>query len=194
MSSPAVESLGAEELSRVLRDYPPGVREQAAGLLRRLAGDVEAQKARLSDLEPALKSGDPDLGRTVFFGNKAGCTACHTVGGRGGKVGPELTKIGAIRSGRDLLESIVFPSATFVRGYEPYVVKTRDGSVLNGIVARETAEAIFLYDAERIERRVLRSAILDMRQGRVSIMPQGLDAVLSRDELASLVVFLQSLR
>ena len=85
-------------------------------------------------------------------------------------------------------------SASFVRGYEPYVVATKEGRVHTGILKRETAEAIYLVTAERAEVRVPKSAVDAFEPGRVSIMPQGLDAQLSRNELADLIAFLRELK
>jgi putative heme-binding domain-containing protein len=192
--SPALTSLTADGLRRTLQGYPAEVRDTAGPLLRRLAPDAEQQKARLAELEPLLTGGDRDRGREVFFGKKATCSLCHAVRGEGGHIGPDLSTIGAIRSGRDVLESIVFPSSSFARGYEPYVVATRSGTVHTGTLARETAEAVFLHAADRSEVRVARADIDSIEPGRVSIMPQGLDAQLSRQELSDLLAFLQSLR
>ncbi len=133
-------------------------------------------------------------GRDLFFGNKAACFMCHAARGNGGHVGPDLSKMGAIRAGPDLLEAIVFPSANFARGFEPYLITTHDGEIYSGIIGRETAEAIYLYNGARVETRIARSTITELRQGTVSIMPEGLDALWSRQELGDLIAFLLSLR
>jgi putative membrane-bound dehydrogenase-like protein len=192
--SPAVEALPAESLRRALKNYPEEVRAQAAPLLKRLDVDTEKQKARLAELEPLLTGGDPARGREVFFGKKAACSTCHAVQSQGGRVGPDLSKIASIRTGRDLLEAVVFPSASFARGYEPFLLRTKDGSILDGLIARETADAIYLFTADRTEKRVSRSAIDVLQMGKTSIMPQGLDAALGRDELRDLMAFLTSLK
>jgi putative heme-binding domain-containing protein len=192
--SPAQGSLTPDALRRTLQHYPAEVRDAADPLVKRLAPDAARQKARLAELEPLLTGGDRGRGREVFFGKKATCGLCHAVRGEGGHIGPDLSTIGAIRSGRDLLESIVFPSTSFARGYEPYVVATRTGTVHVGTLARETADAVYLHLADRSEVRVARSEIDSIEPGRVSIMPQGLDAQLSRQELGDLLAFLQSLR
>ncbi|MCI0462830.1 MAG: HEAT repeat domain-containing protein [Gemmataceae bacterium] len=192
--APGLESLSAEALRRTLAGYPEEARAAATPLLKRLEVDREQQQARLAELEPLLKSGDAQRGRTVFFSGRAACATCHLVKAEGGRIGPDLTKIGAIRSGRDLLEAIVFPSTSFVRGYEPYGVATRDGRLHTGTLARETVEAIFLYNSEGAEIRIARASIDELQQGRQSIMPQGLDTQLSREQLADLLAFLQALR
>jgi putative heme-binding domain-containing protein len=116
------------------------------------------------------------------------------VGDQGGRIGPDLSKIGAIRSGRDLLEAIVSPSSSFVRGYEPYLVASREGRQYMGTLARETVDAIVLNTSEGAEVRIPRASIEELQQGRVSIMPQGLDTQLTREQLADLLAFLQTLR
>ncbi|HYE97265.1 MAG TPA: HEAT repeat domain-containing protein, partial [Planctomycetota bacterium] len=192
--SPALESLPADALRRAVAGFPDDVRAQAAPLLKRLEGDAEVQRARLRELEPLLSGGEAARGREVFFGRKASCFACHAVHGQGGRVGPDLSKIGGIRAPRDLLESVVFPSASLVRGYEPTALRTKDGTILDGVIVRETAEAITLALADRTEKRVPRAAIDDLRAGRTSIMPAGLDQQLAPDELRDLIAFLRSLR
>jgi len=192
--APGRSGLTAEAVRRTLRGYPAEVRAVARPLLKQLDVDTGQQKARLAELTPLLKEGDLTRGRAVFFGTKAACSACHTVRSEGGRVGPDLSKIGTIRTGADLLESIIFPNASFARGYEPYVVATKGGKVHTGIIARETAEAIYLCTAERAEIRIARSAIDSIHRGKVSIMPQGLDAQLSRQELGDLIAYLRSLK
>jgi len=192
--APGLASLSPAALERATRGFAKPVQDQARLLVKKLSIDVAQQKLKLDELEPATKGGDVDLGRNVFYGPKATCAACHAVGGRGGAIGPDLTKIGAIRSGRDLLESLVFPSASFARGFESFVVETKAGKVHQGVMARETADALVLVNADRHETRVLRSEIDSITPGRVSIMPQGLEAQLSRQELQNLLAFLQSLR
>ena len=192
--APGLANLSPDALQRTLAPYPEAVRRAAGPLVKRLAADAEQQRAKLAKLEPLLKGGNAQRGRAVFFGAKAACATCHTVKSEGGRVGPDLTTIGAIRSGRDLLEAVIIPSASFVRGYEPYVILTHDGRTHTGTIVQETADAVYLHTPEQVEVRVLRADIQAIQPGRTSIMPQGLDAQLSHTELADLLTYLQSLR
>jgi putative membrane-bound dehydrogenase-like protein len=209
--SPGLASVAPEALRRTLKAYPDEVRQAARPLFKRLEVDLEKQKAHLAELAPVLKQGDAGRGQDVFFGSKASCATCHTAKGQGGQVGPDLSKIGAIRTGRELLESIVFPSAGFARGYEPFVVELKSGKSYTGILKRETAEAIYLLTVDRAspllsgnaarttnvgvaETRIPRATIEALEPGKVSIMPQGLDAQLCRQELGDLIAFLLSLK
>jgi putative heme-binding domain-containing protein len=193
--SAGLKAIEHDRLAVLLSTYPTAVQQQGAGLLEQLSVNREKQKSRLAELEGVLAGGDIQRGRELFTANKkAICATCHSVQGQGGKIGPDLTKVGAIRAPIDLLEAIVFPSASFARGYEAYTVATVSGRVLSGIIARETPEEIFVVDTTRVETRVPRTEIESIDQSRVSIMPESMDTQLGRQELADLVAFLQSLR
>jgi len=110
----------------------------------------------------------------------------------GGRVGPDLTTIGQVRTERDLLESIVYPSASFVRSFEPYVVKTKSDEDYNGVLRKDAPDEIVLATGPSTEVRIARSDIVDFRPGTVSVMPAGMEQQLTRQELADLVAFLKA--
>ncbi len=192
--NPSLVSLTSAAIDKAVQRSPDDVRKQAVKLTDRLLVDAGKQKARLDELEALSTGGSFEQGRDIYFGNKASCSACHALNNKGGGVGPDLGKIGAIRSGRDLLESIVFPSASFARGFETYVVETKTGKTHNGILARESADAVYLLTTERVEIRIPRDEVETFLPSRVSIMPQGLDTQLTRGELRDLLAYLQGLR
>jgi putative heme-binding domain-containing protein len=105
-----------------------------------------------------------------------------------------LTRIGQIRQPRDLLESILFPSASFVRSYEPLAIRTVDGQVHSGVVKSDTPTEIVLSVAADKETRIARAEIESALPGKVSIMPAGLDKQLTLQELSDLVEFLKHCR
>src|SRR5262249_38062806 len=125
MASPARSSLRIDVLRPRFSKCGAAVQKQAEELYAAVDADNARQRAKLDELLAAMGSGDVRRGHQVFNGSKAACISCHAVGYLGGKVGPDLTHIGKIRTERDLLESIVFPSATFVRSYEPVLVTTK---------------------------------------------------------------------
>ena len=157
-------------------------------------GDKRSREDRLAAFASLLSGGDPARGRKVFFGRKVGCGACHRVGNEGGAIGPDLTKIGAVRAGRDLLESILFPASTFAQGYETYLVRTKEGDVRSGIIARRSEDAVVLRDSAGGEVRIRKERIQAMKRAEKSIMPEGLEQALGREEFRDLLAFLRSLK
>ena len=114
------------------------------------------------------------------------------IGNGGGRVGPDLTRIGEARSERDLLESIVYPSASFVRSYESVVITTKDGTDVQGILRSETDRELVSVSGPGAEQRISRAEVASQRPSTVSLMPAGLDAQLSRQETADLPAFLSN--
>jgi putative membrane-bound dehydrogenase-like protein len=190
----ALDTIPPHELARILRDVPEDVRQPAAELLAELSMDTAAQQARLESLAHLVDGGDPGRGRYVFTGQTAACNRCHRVGDDGAQIGPDLTKIAAIRQPRDLLEAIVFPSASFARGYRSYAVLTFAGAVHSGILPRETADEIVLQTTDLREIRIRREDIEELKESDTSIMPQGLETRLSEEELRDLMAYLQTLK
>jgi putative heme-binding domain-containing protein len=177
-------------VTRILEGYSSGVKQSAKSLLSGFAKAKKGELLRLETLVPLLDGGDVGRGRKVFFGRKAVCGTCHTIGAKGGNLGPDLTSIGAIRTGRDILEAIVFPNATQVPGHEAFVVKAKETYV--GIVAHETSQALILRSAPGVEVRLERNQIQSINLSPVSLMPAGLDRNISEAELSDLLAFLQS--
>jgi putative heme-binding domain-containing protein len=187
-----VETLNATQIGQVISAQPKSAQHIAKTLLAKLAAREKAQAAHLAGLEPLLTGGDVGRGRRVFFGEKAACATCHAIGNEGSRLGPDLTSIGGIRAGRDILEAVVFPSASQVPGYEAFLILTKAGGAHMGVIARETTSAVTLRAAGNIETRLERSKIKSIQPAPVSVMPQGLDKALTRQQLADLLAFLQA--
>jgi putative heme-binding domain-containing protein len=174
--------------------FPATVREEAAELIEALAETKQEQLAGMETLLKELPSGDVRRGQKIFHGQKVACFACHAMGYLGGNIGPDLTRIGRIRSDRDLMEAILFPNLSFVRSYEPYQVITTDGKIYVGLLREDNALEIVLTTSDRKNVRILRDDIEEIQQSQVSIMPAGLDKQLSKQQLADLLEFLRSTR
>jgi putative membrane-bound dehydrogenase-like protein len=190
----ALTSLRAETLRPKLEKFGENVHEEAEALYARLEVGADQERARLEELLESLPPGDIRRGQAVFNGTKAACASCHAIGYLGGNLGPDLTRIGRVRERRDLLESIAFPSMSFVQSYAPLTIATTGGKLHNGLVQREAPEEVVLALAADQVVRIPRDEIEDMYPGAVSIMPAGLDQQLTIQELADLVAFLEACR
>ncbi len=192
----AAKNVPAGNLKNILAKYPASVQQELADWLPSLDGDVAKKAAHLEALLTELQGlhGEVRRGQAVFNSPKASCLACHQVGYLGGQVGPDLTSIGQARSERDLLESVVYPSASFVRSFEPVIVATREGEEHTGVLKSDSAAEIVLATGPNALVHIPRAEVKEMRPGMVSIMPQGLDEQLTRQELADLLAFLKDTR
>ena len=187
-------SLTTQQLTAAIQNCPREVQSAAEPLVERISANFRLTSERLNALETQIVGGHSERGRTVFFGNKASCHACHQVHGEGGALGPDLSDIGQVRTSRDLLEALLAPNATFARGYEPIVIALENGKTESGVISRRTEDAIYLGTADRKEVRIAKSDIEEVLPGSISVMPQGLEKQLSIQELSDLIVFLQSLK
>ena len=187
-------SVRADLLRPVLAKYPASVQAEGDALLEPSSVDAPNQANRLAQLLAEAGGGDVRRGQEVFNSTKAACYSCHAIGYMGGKLGPDLTRIGQVRSERDLMEAIAFPSASFARGYEPVTVRTRSGELRSGVLRSDLPDEVVLATSERDEVRLTRREIADLQPGTVSLMPPGLDEQLTRQELADLLAFLKAAR
>ena len=192
--SDALASVPHSQLKKLLDSFPSQVVQAARPLLKRSLARAEQQEAQLADLLPKLKGGDPRRGHDVFFGNKAVCHTCHRAAGQGAEVGPELTSIGTVRTHRDLAEAILYPNSTLVNGYSAFQVVTNAGQILEGVVSRESSDAVFLQMAGKPEVRISREDIDEMVPLPLSIMPQGLEKTVTTEELRDLIAYLMTLK
>ncbi len=184
------EAVPRDLLEQAVAALPEPQAAMGRSLLARVDAARSGERETYERLAEALPQGDATRGHGVFLSAKAACTTCHAMAYAGGRIGPDLTKIGAIRSPRDLLEAIVLPSASFVRSYESVVVLTADGRAFSGVIREENDAEIVLQTSATATERIPRDAIESLEAGMVSLMPKGYDTLLSPQELADLVAFL----
>ncbi|PAW83556.1 MAG: dehydrogenase, partial [Pedosphaera sp. Tous-C6FEB] len=190
--STGLRGLRTDLLKPLLAKYSASVQAAGAELLTLLNADAGKQRAHLEALLPTLKDGDVGRGHALFKSQKSACATCHALGYLGGKLGPDLTRIGQVRTEMDLLESIIYPSASFVRSYEPFTVVVKGGEDVTGIVRKDAPDEVILANGPETEARIPRADVAEMRPGKVSLMPDGLEQALTRQELADLLAFLKA--
>lgn len=189
-------SRGSISLSRLeqLAERVPSSRDSLSSLIAENRDRRGAQAEKIRQIVEQVAGGNVDRGEELFHSPRTSCSGCHAVGGKGGQIGPDLSKIGASRTAGDLAESILLPSASLARGYESVRVVTESGSLLTGVIARETIDAIWLRTADRSETRIARDQIDEISPSTQSIMPEGLDQGLKTSEAADLIAYLLQLR
>jgi len=136
--------------------------------------------------------GDAARGEQVYRRKELGCVSCHSIGGAGGKVGPDMTSLGASAVVDYIVESVIAPNKKVKEGYHSIQVTTKDGQDLSGILVRENNEELVLRDASNKEVSIPKKNV-DSRKIGGSLMPSGLAEILSDSERLDLFRFLSEL-
>ncbi len=178
-------SFDASRRGRLMRYPSPRVKELAKTAFKA----TTSRATVMADFQPALAlTGDSLRGRAVFAKL---CVSCHKLAGLGNEVGPNLQSV-ANHPSEKLLVSILDPNASIEPGYVAYSCKLTDDEELYGIIAAETGNSLLFKMADGKSRTLLRSDIASLRSSNLSLMPEGLEAGLSKQDLADLIHFLQS--
>jgi putative heme-binding domain-containing protein len=194
--SAGAEALSVAELDQALAGSPPEAKARAARLRDTLVDRQKDQAAYLAKLAAELEAldGNADRGQEIFLSQKATCYGCHRAVGRGGTVGPDLSKIGALRSRAELLESLIYPSLTVAPEYRTFRALFKDGRAAQGLIVAETPDAVVLRTTELANVRLARGDIEELTPSGVSLMPDGLEKTMTRQELRDLLEFLMRQR
>mgnify|MGYP000909811249 CR=1 FL=1 len=141
------------------------------------------------------RDGDVARGRQLFEDRpRTACSQCHSTDGRGGKAGPDLYAIGDKFPRRDIIRAILEPSADIAIGYGTTVIETKSGEEHQGILKDATAEKLVLMLADGRSLSLNISEIQSQKGSQISLMPEGLETTMSRQEFSDLVEYLTSLR
>jgi putative heme-binding domain-containing protein len=142
---------------------------------------------------PGIAAGDPQHGGEVFWG-KGGCGGCHTIGKKGGGVGPALTRVGRQRSLEYLREKLIQPDKSITSGYDTLAVTLKDGTVVRGVDKGLDDFSAQLLDVNRQFHSFRREEVLSMKREDRSLMPRDYGQRLSSTEQTDLLAYLASQR
>jgi putative heme-binding domain-containing protein len=171
---------------RLLKHASAAVRERARKALE-AAVDADRQEVVRAVTEKVMAlQGDAVRGERVYVQN---CATCHRWHGQGFRVGPDLTVV-AGRDKRALLVDILDPNQAIDPAYQTYVVKTAKEE-FSGILASETPASVTLLRAGGEQSTVLRGDIVTIRAWPASLMPEGIEANVTPQDLADLLEFLR---
>jgi len=149
----------------------------------------DPERAKLVDqykkMIQSRPAGNPISGMKVFA---AKCQQCHTIYGKGGNVGPDLTGVG--RDNLDLvLSNVLDPNLVVGKPYYQWIVRLKNGTTATGLLAEESEQRIVLKDGTQ-QITVPRSDIDKMKETTLSMMPEGLEKTMSEQEFVDLISFL----
>ncbi len=161
---------------------------EMAELAKKLFGEASSDRAAVvTDYLSSLKTpGNAERGRQIFALN---CVACHKLGDMGMDVGPPLSDVRA-KPPEALLSDILDPNRMFEARWSAYQIDMKDGRILSGLIHSETSDAVVLVMMGGLQETLARDAIKEMKSLDRSLMPVGLEAAISKEQMADLVAFL----
>ena len=178
----------------IVRHGVPGTEMIAADAQRVLDKDiwqVLAYIRTLSAVPAAPPTGDAASGERIF---RANCSGCHMVNGRGGQLGPDLSRIGSARPRAGLAGKVRGTNATIRAGYEPVTLVTRQGDRIRGVRKNEDEFSIQIMDTRERLQGYLKSNLTEITLDKQSVMPVYPPDRLSDRDLDDLVRYLTTLR
>lgn len=187
LKRPEAKSADAATRARLMK-HP---KKNIASLAEKVFADSTSatRAAVVEKFKPALKlTGDATRGKTVFA---SVCISCHKLDGVGLELGPDLRSV-AQHDAEKLLNSILDPSAIIEPGFMAYHCTLKGGEQLYGVIATETSASLTLKMAGNITKSVLRSDVASLKSTGISLMPEGLEAAITPQQMADLIAFLKA--
>jgi putative membrane-bound dehydrogenase-like protein len=178
--------LSAAQRTALSKSKDAAIRERTAKLLGDVAGGdrmkaYEAEKVVLA-LQPTASHG-----KEVF---KTICSTCHRLDREGHQVGPDLLDIRS-QPKESILLHIVVPDYEIAPGFAATNIELKDGRAVLGIIIAETPESVTVREPLGVEENILRTNIASLTASEHSLMPPGLEAMMSKQDMADLLSFLK---
>jgi len=183
-------------VGRLLRNSPFQDLRNKAMIAYPAPGKLDPKKLpALSVL--ALKKGDIVRGKALMAssGNsQLQCLKCHSVQGSGGAIGPDLSMIGKKGTKENLYESLINPNKAIADQYLTWIIETKKGQVLTGLIVEESPELIVIRDGNGKDYKIDRKDVESKAKGPNSLMPSDLINSMSEQDLVDLVDYLATLQ
>ncbi len=194
------------EIFRTISQGVPGTQMPANGFEDSETWAIIAYLRSVAPSPQPRMPGDATNGEKLFRG-AAGCSTCHMVNGRGGLLGPELSRVGASRSVSYLTESIHEPDKELSDGmldpnnhyglplvYDTVTVILKNGEKLTGVAKNEDTFTLQLLDTNQQLHLLQKRELREVLHERKSLMPAYSERMISPAELQDLLAYLETLR
>lgn len=182
----AVE-ISSSDRVRLMKIKNPLISDRAKMLFKELEGGdrmkVYDEYRKILDVKA-----DPVAGKAIFL---SACSACHTYNGQGGKVGPDLTGV-KNQPPEALLLHIIVPNYEVMPVYQAVSISTNDGRSFSGCLVSETEFSLTLRTPFGTNESILRKNIANLSRSGRSLMPDGLEQTMTKDEMSKLIAYLKA--
>jgi putative heme-binding domain-containing protein len=182
-----------EDLARVITSGVPGTGMPPFALRpNELTAIVAFIRAGFDPASAAVRVGDATRGRELFHA-KAECGECHRVNGRGPRLAPDLSDIGAVRTLAALERALLAPDESLLPIHRPVRIVTKDGRTLHGRRLNEDTYTVQIIDEQENLLSLAKAELRELTVEPKARMPSYANR-LTRDELADVIAYLVSLK
>jgi putative heme-binding domain-containing protein len=175
-------------VDRLQAHHSSALNARIAAITAKLPPANAEADAAIAERRTAFAAAKPDAARGAELFAKH-CSACHTIGGKGGNIAPQLDGIGT-RGGERLIEDILDPNRNVDRAFRSAVIVTSDGLVITGLVRRQEGKLLVLAESTGKERTLSVDDVESRADSETSIMPTGFNDALRGDDFFDLLAFL----
>ena len=183
------------DADRVTKETLASTNQNISALFERFRPAAERPISKKLDANRILAlQGNPNKGAVLLSptGKLASCFACHRVRKKGGELGPDLDQVGARLNRQQLLESLIHPSKTIVPEFRTTVIETQSNEILTGFVVEQNSDHLTLKLSTGQTRSISAEEIKTTKPQSLSLMPEGLLNLLTEQEAADLLAFLET--
>lgn len=180
-----------QRVFQTIRSGVPGTIMPASSAPDQQLRAIVAYLRSISTARPEGSSGNAAHGEGIF---SSSCATCHRVNGRGGRLGPDLSRIPASQTNQLLTRAIRDASASFTSGYEPITLITRDGRQIHGTRKGEDVFSIQIMDARERLQGYLKTNLREVTRDKKSLMPDFPPDQLNERDLNDVLAYLGTLR
>lgn len=136
-------------------------------------------------------AGNAANGERVF---RAQCAGCHRVNGTGGRLGPDLSRLGVARARGAIVRRIRGATEDFLDGYEPVIITLKNGQTVRGVRKNGDLFSVQIMDGRERIQGYLKSDVRSVADGKASAMPVfGVDR-LNESDLNDLLAWFATLK
>ena len=179
---------------RILLNVTPRQRAEFESLTANLENINKERQSliagRITDFRYAKPAPSADVGRTVFVRN---CATCHSIGGEGGTIGPQLDAVGNWGPSA-LIEKVLDPNRNVSESFRTYNIKLKDNKVLSGLYRREEGAVLVFADMSGKEFTVAKSDIVERVPSKYTLMPDQFSTAISPEDFNALIAYLLTVK
>ena len=181
-----------EAMFQVIRRGVPGTEMPQSARPDHEILQIMAYLRNMSAVAPAesVPAGNVANGAQLFAKQ---CQNCHRVAGKGGRLGPDLSRVGSARTQAALVREIRTPHEWIPPAYETVTIVTKDGQKIRGVKKNEDVFSIQVMDTRERIQGYLKSNV-EVQYDKNSLMPAFDPKRLSDSDLSDLVGYLTTLR